>query len=68
MSSFLALYRGTSIGTAKIVAVTAESSLVADFSARMLRLPEQPEPDAVIHELERGRRRALELVQDEAEV
>ncbi len=68
MTSFLALYRGESINGAKMVAVTAEPRVVADFAARLLGEPEEPEPDTALRELERGRRRALELVRDEANV
>ena len=65
MTNFLALYRGESIASAKIVAVSAESGLVRDFAARMLAEPENEEPDAVLQQLEHGRRRALQLVKTE---
>ena len=64
MSSFLALYRGESIGAAKIIAVSASPELVADFAARMLAETVEEESDRVLRELETGRRRALELVKD----
>ncbi len=67
MASFLALYRGETINSAKMVAVTAEPEVVADFAGRLLGEPEELEPDAVLYELEQGRRRALRLVKDEAE-
>ncbi len=66
MTTFLALYRGESVGASKLLALTAEPSLVADFATRMLQQPEEPEPDAVLYELKHGRRRVLELVRDEA--
>ncbi len=66
MTTFLVLYRGDSVGASKLIALTAEPSLVADFAARMLQKPEEREPDAVLQELERGRRRALQLVKSEA--
>ena len=65
-ASFLALYRGQTIGAAEMVAVTAEPEVVRDFAARLLDRSEQPEPDAVLRELERGRRVALRLVRDGA--
>lgn len=65
MTTFLVLYRGDSVGASKLIALTAEASLVADFAARMLQQPEEREPDAVLQELERGRRRALQLVRSE---
>ena len=66
MASFLALYRGETIGAAKIVTVSADPELVADFAKRMLARPEQcATPDTVLSELEQGRRRALEAVRNE---
>ncbi len=67
MASFIALYRGESIGAAKLVATTADPQVVRDFAERMLSVPEGQEPDAVLRELELGRRRALRLVRDDAE-
>jgi hypothetical protein len=66
LATFLALYRGESIGASKLIALTADPNVVADFAARMLAEPEEPEPDPILHELEHGRRRALELVKGEA--
>jgi hypothetical protein len=65
--SFIALYRGESIGAAQLVATTADPKLVRDFAERMLSVPEGQEPDTVLRELELGRRRALRLVRDDAE-
>jgi hypothetical protein len=65
-TSFLALYRGESISAAKLLALTADPQLVSDFAERMLDEPDEREQDAVVRELERGRRRALHLVQGEA--
>ncbi len=60
MQSFLCLYRGETIGTAKIVAVTAEPELVRAFAERMLRAEgEVEETDDALQELNEGRRRAL---------
>ncbi len=67
MSSFLALYRGETISAAKIVAVSADPELAAEFAARMLSEPEEPEADGVLRELADGRQRALRLVKSEAE-
>ncbi len=65
MARFLVLYRGDTVSAAKLVALSAEPSLVGDFAARGLTKPEELEPDPVLRELERGRRRALELVKIE---
>ena len=67
MVSFIALYRGESISAAQLVATTADPNLVRDYAERMLSRPEGQEPDAVLRELELGRRRALRLVWDDAE-
>jgi hypothetical protein len=67
VTTFVALYRGESVSAAKLVALTAEPSLVSEFVERMLGEPEEPEADPVLHELERGRRRALQLVRNEAD-
>jgi hypothetical protein len=61
--SFLALYRGESVSTAKLLAVSADSALVREFAARLLETSEDNKPDPVVGELEEGRRRALRLVQ-----
>ena len=66
MTSFVALYRGETIGAAKLVAVSAERELVRDFADRLLAEPEADE-DPVMLELEQGRRRALQLVKSEPE-
>ncbi len=67
MTTFLALYRGESVSAAKLVTLTAEPSVVGEFAARMLDNLKESEADAVLQELERGRRRALQLVKNEAE-
>jgi len=67
LASFIALYRGESIGTAKLVATTADSDIVRDFAERMLCMVEGEEPDAVLRELSLSRRRALRLIRDDAE-
>jgi hypothetical protein len=65
LTSFIALYRGETIGSARLVAATTDFEIVRDFAERMLSVPEGQEPDAVLRELELGRRRALRLVQDD---
>ncbi len=66
MASFLALYRGETIGSAGLLAVSADPALVADFADRMLAEPEPEGSDAATIEVERGRRNALRLVRSEA--
>ena len=64
-ATFIALYRGESVSSAKLLAVTAKPEIVDDFAHRLLNEPEAEE-DPVTLELERGRRRALQLVRGEA--
>lgn len=66
MTTFLALYRGDSVSTAKLLALSAEPELVREFAKRLLK-ESNDTADPVISELENGRRRALELVQGGAE-
>ncbi len=67
MTTFLALYRGESVSAAKLVALTAEPSLVGKFAARLLGESEAPEVDLVLREIDLGRRRALQLVRSETD-
>ena len=66
MASFIALYHGDTISSAALVATTADPELVRNLAERMLSFPGGEEPDAILRELELGRRRALKLVRSEA--
>ena len=66
MTTFVALYRGPTVASAKLVAVTADPSLVADVSSRLLRQPADDAEDPVVAGLERARRSALRLIHKEA--
>ncbi len=63
-TTFVALYRGKSVADAKLVAVSADPSLVADVTARMLSKP-APAGDPAVACLERGRRDALRVIERE---
>ena len=63
MATFLALYRGDTVSSAKLIAVEMDRALVREFAARMLD-GEPEETDPVGCEIEHGKRRALELVRD----
>lgn len=67
MVTFIALYRGDSVASAKLLALTADPQLVRKFAGRMLDAPGEGESDAVLAEVEQGRRQALRLVRREAE-
>lgn len=66
MYSFVALYRGATLGSAKIVAVSTDPNLVAQVAARLLSespVPNDSPADPAIRALEVGRRRALRIIQ-----
>jgi hypothetical protein len=66
-TSFIAVYRGESVSAARLIAVSADPSLVADVSSRMLRDDAaDEEADPVVAPIDRARRRALRLVHKEA--
>ena len=62
MTTFVAIYRGQSISSARLIALSADPNLVSDVSTRML--PERPEEmaDPVIESVNRGRKNALRLI------
>ncbi len=69
MTTFLVLYRGSSVATAELVAASSDPELVGDFAARLLgqqldRLADDP----ILAAKHDGRRRALHLIRTEAEV
>jgi hypothetical protein len=65
MHTIVALYRGAMLGEVKIVAASSDPDLVAYVAGEMLR--ERPsEADTVISAIDSGRRRALQLIEDEA--
>ena len=66
MAIFVALYSGPSVGEARLIAVSVDSNLVAEVSARLLQETDCKEPDPVVAELETGRRQALRLINQAA--
>ncbi len=64
MTSFIAIYRGQTIGDAKLIAVSADASVVAEVSSRLLKNALDNE-DKVTSCLEQGRRSALRLIYKE---
>ena len=68
--SFVALYRGPSLSAAELVAVSADSTLVAHVAGALLAEREREAAsteDPATVALAVGKHRALELVRDEAE-
>jgi hypothetical protein len=65
-TSFVALYRGKTISSARLVAVSADRRLAAEVAARM-RCQPTPSEDNIVTELDRGRRAALLLIEEEVD-
>lgn len=61
-TSFLALYRGRTVGEARLVAVTADPEVVAEFAARLLQKSPPDDGDPVAGTVEDARQQALRLV------
>jgi hypothetical protein len=66
MKTFIAVYRGNTVTSARLIALSAEPILVADVSARILQEHLIDHADPVVENLERGRRAALQLIEKEA--
>jgi hypothetical protein len=67
MVSFITLYRGASIATAELIAVSTDPDLVAHVAgALLLERQAVPSGDPAAGALARGRRRALRLLRTEA--
>jgi hypothetical protein len=67
MTTFVALYRGATVASAKLVAVSADPGIVADVAGRLLRQDTaSEEPDPIVAPMEGARRRALRLIREEA--
>jgi hypothetical protein len=63
LATFLALYQGDTVSSARLIAIDMDRALIREFASRMLD-KEPEELDPVGRELERGTRRALEVVRD----
>lgn len=61
-TSFLALYRGDTVASSKILALTADHQIVQDFAERLLEEPLEADEDLVSTRLKGGRRSALRLI------
>ncbi len=65
-TSFVAIYRGPTVASARLVAVSSDPTLVADVSARLLKSRSSEDSDPAAANLERGRRAALKVIHKEA--
>jgi hypothetical protein len=69
MTTFVAIYRGESIGSAKIIAVSIDPTVISLVTSMMLSGPPEPddeEPDPALRTLTRARRQALRYLCEEA--
>ena len=66
MKTFIAVYRGNTVTSARLIALSAEPTLVAEVSARILQEHIVDDSDPVVEHLERGRRSALQLIEKES--
>ncbi len=70
MATILAVYRGDSIASARLIAATSDPDIVGDVARQLLCGPEPGEgedsPDTALMYLERGRRQALRRILEEA--
>lgn len=70
MASFIAVYQGPTIGTARLIAVATDPALVRDVADRMLNGATADgklgAAEPVVDALEAGRRIALRLIRDTA--
>lgn len=70
MTTFVALYRGQTIGKARIIAVSSDPQIVHHVAAELLReeqplSPDSGDSDPIMSALDGGRRRALRIVTED---
>ena len=61
MISFLALYRGSTLDNAQLVAVSTNGKIIGAFAERLLA-EQNSEADLALRALQDGRRQALRLI------
>ena len=65
MVTFLALFRGRSVGEARMICASSDAALVAFVADKLLQTPCET-TDPIVQSLEAGKRRARRLVRQEA--
>jgi len=65
MPTFLAVYRGRTVAEARMVAVSADPSLVAEVVDRLLDHSQMDDEDPVVRAIDHGRINALRLIKRE---
>jgi hypothetical protein len=66
LTTFVALYRGKTIATAQLVAVSADAKLAAYVASQLLGEDDMSD-DPVLEKVRRGRRAALRVVKQEGQ-
>ena len=66
MLSFLALYRGESVATAELLAVSNDDALISYVASALLKKSSEKSTDRAVSAVRSGRQRALKLVLREA--
>lgn len=71
MMTFVCLYRGDSVNSAKLIGLSSDPDVVSRFAAELLNDPAYAErredPDPILNALTRGRRHALRLIANDKE-
>ncbi len=66
MLSFLALYRGSSLRDAEVVAISSAPEIIAEFAGRLLAEPlDGQDHDPILRAAGEAKRRVLQLVREE---
>ena len=65
MTNFVALYRGDTVQSARLVGVTGDPMVIAEVSARLLQESSKQDADPVISSMQEGRRNAIRLIRRE---
>lgn len=71
MTTFIAIYRGSTVADARLIAVSADPALVGEVAARLLNAEGEHKDegeDNVVRHITTGRRPALQQVRKEARV
>lgn len=67
MVSFLALYRGRSVGDAELVAVSTDPEIVGRFADELIDERASTADDPVVSAIREAERRGLQIIREEAE-
>lgn len=66
-TTFIAVYRGPTIGEAHLLAVTTDPDLVREVVTRLLGSSDPAVSDPAVQALEKGRREALKMTIESSE-